>query len=170
MPEFNLAQAFGLLSFVLGILCFYQKNDQRLRIMMVVMNLNHALHFALLGAFTACLSALLSVVRTGLSIKTRSRTVAYIFIVITLAIGLYFADVWYDLFPIIGTCIGTYALYCLSGIKMRLAFLCGALCWLTNNIIVGSIGGTMLEATLLMVNSFTIWRLYVASKLIKSAP
>ena len=62
MPEFNLAQAFGLLSFVLGILCFYQKNDQRLRIMMVVMNLNHALHFALLGAFTACLSALLSVV------------------------------------------------------------------------------------------------------------
>ena len=122
------------------------------------------LRFALLGAFTACLSALLSVVRTGLSIKTRSRTVAYIFIVMTLAIGLYFADVWYDLFPIIGTCIGTYALYCLSGIKMRLAFLCGALCWLTNNIIVGSIGGTMLEATLLMVNSFTIWRLYILKK------
>ncbi|MCP3862549.1 MAG: YgjV family protein, partial [Aestuariibacter sp.] len=53
---------------------------------------------------------------------------------------------------------------CLSGIKMRLAFLYGALCWLTNNIIVGSIGGTMLEATLLMVNSFTIWRLYILKK------
>ncbi len=154
-----------MLSFVLGILCFYQRSDQRLRIMMVVMNLNHALHFALLGAVTACLSALLAVVRTGLSIKTRSRAVAFIFIVITLVLGLTFADVWYDLFPIMGTCIGTYALYCLSGIKMRIAFLVGALCWLTNNIIVGSIGGTLLEATLLAVNCITMWRLYVAGKI-----
>ena len=73
-----------MLSFVLGILSFYQKDDQHLRIMMVVMNLNHALHFALLGATTACLSALLSVVRTGLSITTRSHIVAYLFIAITL--------------------------------------------------------------------------------------
>lgn len=165
LPEFNLAQAFGMLSFVLGILCFYQKDDQHLRIMMVVMNLNHALHFALLGATTACLSSLLSVVRTGLSIKTRSRIVAYIFMVITLALGIYMADEWYDLFPILGTCIGTYALFCLAGIKMRLAFLCGAICWLTNNILVGSIGGTLLEMTLLMVNCFTIFRLYRAGKL-----
>ncbi|NVK55843.1 MAG: YgjV family protein [Alteromonadaceae bacterium] len=165
IPEFNLAQAIGLLSFVLGILCFYQRDDQRLRIMMVVMNLNHALHFALLGAVTACLSALLAVVRTGLSIKTRSRNVAYLFIIITLLLGIALADVWYDLFPIMGTCIGTYALYCLSGIKMRVAFLLGAICWLTNNIIVGSIGGTLLEATLLVVNCITMWRLYIANKI-----
>jgi len=73
--------------------------------------------------------------------------------------------VWYDLFPILGTCIGTYALFCLAGIKMRLAFICGAICWLTNNILVGSIGGTLLEMTLLMVNCFTIWRLYRLGKL-----
>ena len=83
LPEFDLAQAIGMLSFALGILCFYQRDDQHLRIMMVVMNLNHALHFALLGAVTACLSALLSVVRTGISIKTRSRSVAYLFILIS---------------------------------------------------------------------------------------
>lgn len=158
-----------MLSFALGILCFYQRDDQHLRIMMVVMNLNHALHFALLGAVTACLSALLSVVRTGISIKTRSRSVAYLFILISLAAGLYLAEVWYDLFPILGTCIGTCALFCLSGIRMRLAFLCGAICWLTNNIIVGSIGGTLLEATLLAVNSFTIIRLYRGQKALGQA-
>ena len=43
LPEFDLAQAIGMLSFALGILCFYQRDDQHLRIMMVVMNLNHAL-------------------------------------------------------------------------------------------------------------------------------
>ena len=154
-----------MLSFALGIACFYQRDDQHLRIMMVVMNLNHALHFALLGAVTACLSALLSVVRTGLSIKTCSRSVAYLFILISLAAGLYLAEVWYDLFPI----LGTYALFCLSGIRMRLAFLCGAICWLTNNIIVGSIGGTLLEATLLAVNSFTIIRLYRGQKALGQA-
>lgn len=169
LPELDLAQAIGMLSFALGILCFYQRDDQHLRIMMVVMNLNHALHFALLGAVTACLSALLSVVRTGISIKTRSRSVAYLFILISLAAGLYLAEVWYDLFPILGTCIGTYALFCLSGIRMRLAFLCGAICWLTNNIIVGSIGGTLLEATLLAVNSFTIIRLYRGQKALGQA-
>ena len=157
LPEFDLAQAIGMLSFALGILCFYQRDDQHLRIMMVVMNLNHALHFALLGAVTACLSALLSVVRTGISIKTRSRSVAYLFILISLAAGLYLAEVWYDLFPILGTCIGTYALFCLSGIRMRLAFLCG------------SIGGTLLEATLLAVNSFTIIRLYRGQKALGQA-
>ncbi len=155
-----------MLSFVLGILCFYQRDDQHLRIMMVIMNLNHTVHFALLGAVTACLSALLSVLRTGLSIKTRSRPVGYLFIVISFALGVYLSHDWYDLFPILGTCIGTYALYCLSGIAMRVAFLCGALCWLTNNIIVGSIGGTLLEATLLVVNSFTIFRLYRGKKVL----
>ena len=38
LPEFDLAQAIGMLSFALGILCFYQRDDQHLRIMMVVMN------------------------------------------------------------------------------------------------------------------------------------
>jgi spore coat polysaccharide biosynthesis predicted glycosyltransferase SpsG len=47
---------------------------------------------------------------------------------------------------------------------MRLAFVLGAVCWLSNNIIVGSIGGTLLEATLLVVNCLTIWRLYSANK------
>ena len=62
----------GLLSFVLGILCFYQKDDRHLKLMMVVMNLNHAFHFFLLNAITAAVSALLAVLRTGLSLKTSS--------------------------------------------------------------------------------------------------
>jgi hypothetical protein len=62
--------------------------------------------------------------------------------------------------PIVGLCIGTYALFCLKGIAMRCAFLVGACCWLANNIIVGSIGTSLLEMVLIIVNLSTIIRLY----------
>ncbi|MDO6424773.1 YgjV family protein [Saccharophagus degradans] len=155
-----LGQALGFVSYALGILCFYQKDDKKLKLIMLTMNVNNSIHFALLGAATASLGSILSVFRTGLALRTSSRAVAFVFIAITLASGYWLAETWRDAFPILGTCIGTYALFCLRGIKMRIAFLCGALCWLTNNIIVGSIGGTLLEITLLIVNGNTIRKLY----------
>lgn len=158
-----LAQALGFVGFGLGILCFYQKNDRRLKIVMVIMSLNNVVHFALLGAPTASFGAGLSMFRAWLALHTSSGWAALVFILITLAIGFYIANSFADLLPILATCIGTYALFCLQGIKMRIAFLCGALCWLANNIIVGSIGGTMLELTLLVVNANTIYRLRYSS-------
>lgn len=165
MLELNLAQFFGMISFTLGVLCFYQRDDKRLKMMMLLLQLNNVLHFGLLGAWTASLSALIAVGRTGLALRTRSRRLAYLFIVLSVVLGLLVGDRWTDIFPILGTCMGTYALFCLSGIAMRLAFLLGACFWLTNNIIVGSLGGTLLEATLIAVNLNTIRRLYRARRL-----
>ncbi len=159
-----LAQALGFVSFGLGVACFYQRDDRRLKWTMLAMNLNNVLHFALLGATTAAMGSLLSVARTGLALRTSSRLVALVFIAITLVLGALISERWQDMFPVLGTCIGTYALFCLTGIRMRIAFLCGALCWLSNNIIVGSIGGTLLELTLLAVNLNTIRRLYFAKR------
>ncbi|MGF1702400.1 YgjV family protein [Photobacterium makurazakiensis] len=158
--EFSLAQGLGLVSFALGVSAFYQKDDRKLKIMMVLLNLNHMVHFFLLEAITSAMSALLSAFRTGLSIKFQSKNLAYIFIGLNLIAGYVLADGWLDILPIMGACIGSYALFCLSGIKMRLAFVVGAVCWLINNIVVGSIGGVMLEVTLLTVNITTIYRLY----------
>lgn len=160
MFELNVAQFFGLLSFTLGILCFYQRNDRKLKIMMLLLQLNNVLHFGLLGAWTASLSSLLSVARTGLAIRTKSRQLAYLFILLSIALGIVVGERWTDIFAILGSCMGTYAVFCLSGIRMRLAFLLGAIFWLTNNIIVGSLGGTLLESTLIVVNLITIYRLY----------
>ncbi|WEM44946.1 YgjV family protein (plasmid) [Photobacterium sp. DA100] len=160
MSELSLAQALGFVSFALGITAFYQKDDKKLKVVMVIFNINHMLHFFLLGAVTAGFSALLSAFRTALSVKFQSKLLAYFFIACNLVVGFYLAEQWLDLLPIAGACIGTYALFCLEGIKMRLAFLVGALCWLSNNIAVGSIGGTLLEATLLSVNVVTMLRLY----------
>lgn len=160
MHEFNLAQGIGMLSFFLGVCCFFQKDDKNLKLIMLLVNINNVLHFALLAAWTSVAASIFSVIRTGLSLKTSSRWAAYFFIVIIFSLGIYMSNHWYDMFPVVGACIGTYALFCLKHIKMRVAFLIGAVCWLINNIIVGSIGGTLLEATLLTVNLHTIYRLH----------
>ncbi len=160
MAEIDLAQALGFLSFGLGISTFYQKNDRHLKILMLVFNLNHLLHFLLLGSMLSALSALLSALRTTTSIFTSSKWVAAIFILIGIVSGLGMAEHWWELWPIVGTVIGTYSLFVVSGIRMRIGFLAGATCWLINNILVGSIGGTLLEMTVIIMNLITIYRLY----------
>ncbi|OQK44317.1 hypothetical protein XM75_c21217 [Vibrio vulnificus] len=160
MAEIDLAQALGFLSFGLGISTFYQKNDRHLKILMLVFNLNHLLHFLLLGSMLSALSALLSALRTTTSIFTSSKWVAAIFILIGIVSGLGMAEHWWELWPIVGTVIGTYSLFVLSGIRMRIGFLAGATCWLINNILVGSIGGTLLEMTVIIMNLITIYLLY----------
>ncbi len=160
MAEIDLAQALGFLSFGLGISTFYQKNDRHLKILMLVFNLNHLLHFLLLGSMLSALSALLSALRTTTSIFTSSKWVAAIFILIGIVSGLGMAEHWWELWPIVGTVIGTYSLFVLRGIRMRIGFLAGATCWLINNILVGSIGGTLLEMTVIIMNLITIYRLY----------
>lgn len=80
--DFSLAQALGLVSFALGISTFYQKDDRKLKIIMLIFNMNHLLHYLLLGSMTSALSAALSAARTGTSIYTSSRYVAAVFIVL----------------------------------------------------------------------------------------
>ncbi|MEG3755015.1 YgjV family protein [Psychromonas arctica] len=159
MDQLFFAQLLGFLSFVLGVCTFFQKDDKKLKIMMVVFNLNHLVHYLLLGSIVSALSALLSAFRTVTAIYTSSLMVAVLFIAVGLSSAIYFADSIWDLWPMLGMSIGTYAVFVLKGIQMRIAFLIGAICWLINNILVGSIGGTLLEATLITVNLSTIIRL-----------
>jgi len=117
------AQAFGLLSFLLGIATFYQK-------------------------------------RTITAIYISSKWVAAVFIIISVASGIVLADNLSQLWSIAGTVVGTYSIFLLKGIKLRIGFLIGASCWLTNNILIGSIGGTLLEMSAITVNLTTMYRLY----------
>lgn len=156
---FSLAQAFGLVSFALGLSTFYQKDDRRLKIVMLILNLNHLVHYVLMGSAVSALSALLSALRTATAIYISSAWVAVVFIVVSVSLGVSLADSVSDLWPILGTVIGTYSVFMLKGITMRLAFLAGASCWLVNNILIGSIGGTLLELSVITINLVTIIRL-----------
>ncbi|MCU4676730.1 YgjV family protein [Catenovulum sp. 2E275] len=169
MTTLMIAQAVGLFSVVLALTSFFQKNDLRLKSVMLLFNLNHALHFFLLGASTSAICCLFSAARTATSIKIQSKWVAFGFMSVTAVMGYLMATQWTDLIAILGACCGTYALFCLTGVKMRLCLLAGSCLWLTNNIIVGSIGGVMLESAVIVMNLTTIYRLYRETGSIKLA-
>lgn len=155
----NFPQFLGVLAFILGVVCFYQRNDKTLKIVMLVQNITYMSHFWLLGANVAAISALISTIRTATSIYISSKYVALFFVVLGLIFGYIITDSMWQIFPIIASVIGTISLFLLQGIPMRLFMLVGSFCWLINNILVSSLGGILLESTVITMNTITIIRL-----------
>ncbi|CAM4152206.1 YgjV family protein [Vibrio astriarenae] len=169
MDNAFIAQILGFVSLALGIFTFYQKDDRKLKVLMLFFHINHLIHYFLLGSLVSVASSALSALRTATSIYVSSLVVASGFIAISAVSGYFLMESVHDIWPLLGTAIGTYSVFCLKGIAMRLGFLVGACCWLINNIIVGSIGGTMLEMTLITVNLSTTFRLIADQRKAKAA-
>lgn len=166
---FSPAQCVGYAAFVLGVACFFQKDDRRFKLFMAGECLAYIVHFALLGNPTAVASSTMSLLRSVLAIYTRSAWVAVGVIAANLALGLSLADQASDWLPLAASCLGTLALFLLQGIPMRLLMLCGTLLWIANNVIAGSIGGTALETVIAAVNMTTIWRMAREAKTAQAA-
>lgn len=159
MQIFSPAQCFGYLTFLLGVAAFLQKKDRPLIVLMAIQSLTYAIHFLLLGNLPASGSSLISFVRTLLALKTSSPALATALVFANIAMGVGLAKTAAAWLPVAGACMGTVAVFLLRGIPMRLVFLLCSALWLANNILSGSIGGTMLEATVGLVNAVTIIRM-----------
>ena len=155
-----LAQSVGLIAFAIGISAFIQKNDQRLRALLTLYCVVIGFHFFLLGATTAASAAWLSGVRNFVSTRTHHIAVMGFFLVLLWGLGVPHITQPIQWLTLIGTSLGTWALYREQGIRMRLLILLGILCWITHNAVIGSIGGTLIEISFLLVNSHTIFRLW----------
>lgn len=157
------AQLFGYAAFAFGMACFAQTDDRRFKIFMALECAAYIVHFALLGQGTAVASTTVSLLRSLASLSTlgaRTPAVGIFFIALSLGLGAVLYSGWVSLLPIAASCIGTTALFFLTGLRMRLLMACGTALWLLNNLLVGSIGGSLLEACLLASNAWTIRRLW----------
>lgn len=159
---FSPAQLVGYAAFVFGMACFAQTDDRRFKIFMALECAAYIVHFALLGQATAVASTAVSLGRSIASLKARTPAVGLFFIALSLACGALLYAGWTSLLPIAASCIGTTALFFLNGLRMRVLMLVGTLLWLVNNLLVGSVGGSLLEACLAASNLWTIRRLAAA--------
>ena len=98
------------------------------------------------------------------SLKTRSPYLASLFLVVNIGLGLWLAHSWTAVFSIAAGCLGTVAAFFMTGIRLRGLLFLATLCWLSNNIASGSIGGTLLESIIAVVNGSTMWRLWRAQR------
>ena len=164
MHVFSLAQCVGYVAFVFGIAAFLQKDDRRLKIFIGIECLVYATHFWLLGSMPSAFSALVSFVRSMLSLKTRSRIVVAVIICVNIVFGIFYVKNWVGWLPIASSCFATVAFFMMQGIAMRLVLLVCTLLWLANNILCGSIGGTLLETSIAIANGSTIARLLAEAR------
>lgn len=159
MQLFSPAQVVGYIALALGVTAFLQKSDQRLKFYNATQSLVYALHFVLLGHLPACASALVSSLRSFLALRYRSLWLGAVMIAANLGLGAVFARSAAGWLPVIGSCIATYAIFKMRGIPFRLALLSSTLLWLANNIVTGSIGGTVLELANATINISTMIRM-----------
>lgn len=151
------AQCVGYVAFVLGVSSFLQRDDRRFKQFMAAECLAYIIHFALLGNPTAVASSTMSLLRSVLALRTRSVWVAAVIVAANLALGLSLARQASDWLPLCASCLGTFALFLLQGVPMRLVMLGGTGLWIANNLIAGSIGGSALEIVVACVNIRTTW-------------
>jgi hypothetical protein len=114
----------------------------------------------MLGLWAGALAAWLGTIRTYVSIRTKNIWVMSGFLMIVWVVALPNATTLVDYFPIIGTSLGTWAMFREKGLRMRCLMFFGTLCWLSHNFLVGSIGGTIIEAIFLVVNARTMFMLF----------
>jgi hypothetical protein len=156
------AQLAGYVAFVLGVVSFLQKDDRRLKAMVGMQAFSYAVHFYLLGSSAAVAASLVTCVRALLSLRTRSAAVAVAILAVNLLLGVVTVKSPLGLLPITATTAGTVAFFFFAGIPMRLILLGSTACWLTNNLLLGSIGGTLLELFIGVSNTTTCYRLWRA--------
>lgn len=160
VPWWALAQWPGYAAFAFGMACFAQTDDRRFKVFMALECAAYALHFTLLGQPTAVASTLISLARSIAALKARTPVVGLGFVLLNLSVGVWLFNGWISLLPIAASIIGTVALFFLHGVSMRVLMLGGTALWLVHNLLVGSVGGSLLEACLLLANLRTILRLW----------
>ncbi|AKL15024.1 TPA: YgjV family protein [Kluyvera intermedia] len=164
MSAYWLAQGVGVLAFIIGITTFINRDEKRFKLQLSLYSATIGAHFFLMGALPAGMSAELNAVRTIISMHTRKLWVMAVFIVLTLFFGLIKLHHPVELLPIIGTVASTWALFRCKGLSVRCIMWCSTACWVTHNLWLGSIGGTLIEGSFLVVNGLNIIRFWRMQK------
>ncbi len=160
MSDTVFIQVVGIIASALVITAFSHRCDKRLKIIMLTGAMLFSCHFYFLGAYAAMVVNFINSFRIGLSIKFHnSNVVMACFILIYLAVGLLVYERPVDVLPIFSGCLGTFSMYKLSGIRLRLFLLVGSGPWLIYNTIFQSIGGIITELFIQATNTVTIFRL-----------
>jgi len=158
------AQLVGYLALILGVTAFLQRNDQRLRLFSASQCIVYALHFYLLGNGPAAIGATVSSARSLISMRYRSPFLVVIFLGVILWLGAHYITSPVGWLPIGASGAAVIAMFLCHGITMRVILFGCTLLWLANNLLCGSIGGTILELLLATINASTITRMILARR------
>ncbi|CAK1765803.1 YgjV family protein [Vibrio crassostreae] len=163
-----IAQGIGGIAFLVGVMAFWQKDDMRFRYQMMMFCLIMGIHFTLMGATVATIGVMINALRSYASIKTQSRKVMWFFIGLMWVMTLPNITHFFEFITVLGSSVATWALFTKQGVTLRSFILFNSLCWISHNIWLGSIGGSLVEGAFIATNLFTIYRLHQRRLLIEN--
>ncbi|WP_447555176.1 YgjV family protein [Vreelandella sp. EE22] len=158
-------QFFGLIALVMCVLAFANKDDDKLMVLLISANVAFMLQFALLGSWTA--AALTAMVIVRIALARRYPGSIGVMVGVLGAGATAAALTWQsyvDLFAVVAMFLGTLGMFMLKGIMLRVFLGLAAFFWMMNNLLIGSIGGTLAEALVVITNFITIARLVKARR------
>ena len=165
LPSHILAQGIGLLATTATLAAFTQGSDGRFRLYATGGSVLWTIHFALLGAQTAAVTAIAIAMRQAgshwlIAKPAHWRLAAGVgFTVIYTTIAWITWQAWYSVLPWIAAVNGTYAFFCLTGARLRTQMMLSDTAGLVNGLALGSIGAVLASAAALAINARTIRRL-----------
>ncbi|MCO7215223.1 MULTISPECIES: YgjV family protein [unclassified Halomonas] len=153
-------QAVSLVALTLCVIGFASRHDDKLLVLLLGANLAFATQFALLGSWVAASISALIILRIALARRFPGNLA--IMLGMLLATLLVAALTWSDardLPALAAGLLGTFAMFMLRGVAMRLVLAGAAFCWIISNLLAGSLGGTLAETLIFATNIITIVRL-----------
>ncbi|GED23072.1 YgjV family protein [Halomonas halmophila] len=155
-----LGQAVSLTALALCLVAFSSKRDDRLLVILIFANVAFAVQFALFESWVASGISALIILRIILARRYAGHTA--IMVAILLATLLIAALTWRgpdDIPALAAGLLGTYGMFMLRGIAMRIMLAAAAFCWVISNLLAGSIGGSIAEGLIFVTNVVTILRI-----------
>lgn len=153
-------QGVSLVALALCVIAFASKRDDKLFVLLLFANVAFATQFALLESWVAAGISALIVVRIALVRRfPRHRALMVGMLLATLAVAVLTWSGPRDLPALVAGLLGTWGMFMLRGIAMRVTLAVAAFCWVLSNLLAGSIGGTLAESLIFITNVVTILRL-----------
>lgn len=161
----SIPQLIGYLGYIIGVSAFLQKDDNKFRLQLTIVNIIMALHFYLLSpdSYVASILNIINIFRNIASMHTRNTWVMIFFIGLMWILSLPTLNVPIQYLTVIGTSLVTYSLFRLSAQKMRIGILISSLLWIAYSLWIGSIAGVAIEVTFTIANIITITKLRTPS-------
>lgn len=159
MDFYIIAQAIGLIAFATGCWAFFDQNGDQFRVKLSYFQILMCIHFFFLDADVSAFITIIAALRTYISTKTNSLWIMSFFIVLIWVSGLYYLTNVSEILAMLGSSIGTYALFRHQGIQLRCIMLFNSLMWFINNLLLHSIGGSLVEGMFLIISLATIYQM-----------
>ena len=160
LSVFTLSQMLVAVAIGFDLLSFQFKERHRIIACLVISCLLVALHFALLGHWTATGLGLLAGLRFATSLVTRSKKLMAVFILASLLVAALTFHGILTILSCLGSMFGTIASFCRTDKDLRRLLLIATSLWLVHNCLAGSPTAVLMEALFISSNLIGYYRYY----------